>query len=428
MRHAALLVLLFGSAAPAQMLKITIEGGKTDFKRVPIRVPLSLSAREAKSDAAELSDGKRSYLGQLTDPGIVSDAAEEKSKIRRDLHFVLPDLKAGAKLTLDCTLLGTGGASPTFEWRDNKDGSTTLSLRTKSAAARPVLRYMHKAYDPSTPDTRDKTYKVFHHLYDPTGERLVTNGGHTDPYKDEKKLHFPHHRGIMFAFNKINYGPDLKKSADTWHAKPKDTHQAHEKVLSEEAGPVLGRHRVLIAWHGADKEVFAREERELTAYQVEGGTLIEFATRLKTTGGRVKLDGDPQHAGFQFRAANEVADKASASQTYYLRPWGKGEPGKEVNWPGDKRQVNLDWHVLSFVLGKSRYSVAYVDHPSNPGEKRYSERTYGRFGCYFEHELTEDRPLVLNHRLWLQEGEMTAEGAQALRDAFTQPPRVTVSR
>jgi len=48
---------------------------------------------------------------------------------------------------------------------------------------------------------------VFHHLYDPTGKRFVTNGGHTnDNITDAKKLLYPHHRGIMYGFNKCSYG------------------------------------------------------------------------------------------------------------------------------------------------------------------------------------------------------------------------------
>ena len=76
------------------------------------------------------------------------------------------------------------------------------------------------------------------------------------------------------------------------------------------------------------------------------------------------------------------------------------------------------------MLDGKRYSVEYIDHPNNPGEKRYSERDYGRFGCYFEYDLTPEHPLVLNHRVWLQEGEMTAAKAAALRDAFVDTPRM----
>jgi len=56
----------------------------------------------------------------------------------------------------------------------------------------------------------------------------------------------------------------------------------------------------------------------------------------------MKLDGDPQHAGFQFRAHNDVATK-TAAQTYFLHPDGKGEMGKERNWPQDKTLVDLPY-------------------------------------------------------------------------------------
>jgi hypothetical protein len=319
---------------------------------------------------------------------------------------------------------------PRWRWVDNRDGSETLQRWLGAEKDTPILRYMHAAYDNTTIDKQNKTYKVFHHLYDPAGNRLVTNGGHTDLYDDEKKLLYPHHRGLMFAFNKISYGEGLKKTADTWHAKPGDTHQEHEKFLSHEAEAVLARQRVLVRWHGAKNDVFATEERELTVYDVPGGTLLEFAARLKTAGGTVKLDGDPQHAGFQFRAANEVAGKDSAKQTYYLRPDGKGDYGATRNWEPKTKEgpVDLPWDAMSFILGGKRYTVGYFNSPHNPRPSRFSERDYGRFGCYFEYELTEDRPLVVNYRVWLQDGEMSGEQMQALYEAFAHPPRATAAK
>jgi len=58
------------------------------------------------------------------------------------------------------------------------------------------------------------------------------------------------------------------------------------------------------------RSVTVKKQREMTVYAVPGGQLVEFASVLTSTVGKVKLDGDPQHAGFQFRAAQEVADAA----------------------------------------------------------------------------------------------------------------------
>src|SRR5262249_6384697 len=160
---------------------------------------------------------------------------------------------------------------------------------------------------------------------------------------------------------------------------------------------------------------------------VPGGHLIEFASRVHSTVGPVKLDGDPQHAGFHFRADNEVAAKTK-NQTYFLRPDGTGKPGETRNWdPKTKKgPVNLPWNVMSFVLGGQHYTVAYLDKPTNPKEARFSERDYGRFGSYFEYDLTEQKPLTIDYRVWLQRGEMTGPEVAARSEDFVKPVAVTL--
>jgi hypothetical protein len=184
---------------------------------------------------------------------------------------------------------------------------------------------------------------------------------------------------------------------------------------------------VAIDWHGINKEVYAKEDRELAAYNVPGGTLIEFASRVRTVGGPIQLDGDPQHAGFHFRAAQEVAEK-NKGQTYYLRPDGKGKPGETRNWDPKSKMgpVNLPWNAMSFVVGGQRYTAVYLDNPANPKEARGSERDYGRFGSYFEYEIKPDRPLMVRYRVWLQAGEMKPEQPVALAADFVEPVEVEV--
>jgi len=420
----AMLILSPRASAQEKVMTVVITADTADCKDMPVCIPLSLPKEMMSYRHAVIEGADRFFPGQLTAPGIMTEHVPPAGKhlVRRDLHVIVPALKKGASLKLTAKLLLVDNSpDPTgFAWDD--DGGTSRELVhyvLGGVKRRPVLRYMAAPFDDTSKEARDRTYKVFHHLFDPTGKQIVTNGGQTDLKPGEtKKLLYPHHRGIMFGFNKCSYGEGLKKKADTWHCTG-DACVAHERVLSKDAGAVLGRHRVQLAWHGEKRERFVVEERELTVYSVPGGTLVEFASRLTTTGGPVRLDGDPQHAGFQFRASNDVADK-TAKQTYYLRPDGKGELGETRNWdPKTKKgPVDLPWYAMSFVLDGQRYTCCYLNHPQNPKESRFSERDYGRFGGYFEYNVTEKAPLVVNYRLWLQNGEMTGEQAAALHAAF----------
>jgi len=402
---AAILALSFGSAAMADWA-ITVHGGAKDQKNVPVKVQVhaAVGAESAVGPLMVTVDGK-SIPGQMTRLSLLAkETPPPDQQVSREIHFILPEVKANAMVA--CVAKRADKSGPRFAWKDTPGDFAELSFD-----GRPVIRYMYTTYDETDPVKRFQTYKIYHHVYDPSGKQLVTKGF------EGAGGNFPHHRGVFYGFNKISYGD--KKTADVWHCNGGE-HQGHEKFVEEEAGPVLGRHRLEIGWYGKDKKRFATELREITAYNTPGGTLIEFASRLESLVGPVKLDGDPQHAGFQFRAALEVMTK-TAKQSYYVRPDGAGKPGETRNWPGQKTHADLPWDALSFVIGSQRYTCCYLDRPQNPKEARFSERDYGRFGSYFEYQLDKDKPLDLNYRLWLQEGEMKVDQVEAISEQFTAP-------
>jgi hypothetical protein len=351
------------------------------------------------------ADGKL-FPAQWTGPGLTSSGVGE-------LHFILPHLRAGESLQLKATISTQPASAGGFTWRDQLGHHTDLLL-----GGRRIVTYHYERLDESTPASRVRTYKVFHHVFSPNGDRIVTGGLNEDP-----KVHSPHHRGIFYGFNRITYGDGRR--ADTWHCTD-GAFQQHERFLASEQGSVLARQRAVISWHGKNA-AFAEEERELTVYNVPGGHLIEFASRLRSTAGRVRIDGDPQHAGFQFRAHNNV-DAYTTNETIFVRPDGIGKPAETRNWDPQTRKepVNMPWNAMSFVLGGKRYTVAYLDRPENPKDARFSEREYGRFGSYFEYTIEKDKPLTVNYRLWLQEGLMKPEEVAALSNNFVEPVKVTM--
>jgi hypothetical protein len=77
---------------------------------------------------------------------------------------------------------------------------------------------------------------------------------------------------------------------------------------------------------------------------------------------------------------------------------------------------------MSFVAHGERFTVLRVDHPDNPKDARGSERDYGRFGDYFEYELTPTKPLTVRYRVWIQAGELTAARCAAIAAGFVTPP------
>ncbi len=400
-RFALTFVLSTGLASAAE--PITIVGGKADATNVVVSIPAPQGSELAMS--VTLSNGKK-VVGQVVAPDLLSDAKGSR------LQFVAPAIKASETLSVTTSTLKPEGFK-VFSYTEEPGKPADLLLD-----GRPVLRYMNAKHDATTKDTHELTFKPFHHIFDPaTGKVLLTNGaGHAA----DKSLQYPHHRGLYMGWMTIKYGAG--QTADNWHGRD-GVYTEHEKTLATEAGPVVGRQRSAINWYGKDGLLFAEETREVGAFAVPGGTLIEFASVVTTKLPKVTLDGDPQHAGVHFRAAMETATKY-AKETYYLRPDGKDLPGKTRNWDPKTKQgpVNLPWNAMSFKVADKRYTAVYLDRPENPKEARFSERDYGRFGSYFVYDITPTTPLKVKYRLWVQEGEMTVAECENLSRGFTDPP------
>ncbi len=313
------------------------------------------------------------------------------------------------KSLLLALLFASTTASAQYLWTDTEGKYLDLTYNS-----RPIARYVYEAIDESSPERREETYKPFCHIYKPGDkEQFLTKGPGGK---------FTHHRGIFYGFSKINYTDrdgKLQSNVDTWHCRK--AYQVHRKFSAKEASADSAHFTSVIDWVGDDGQVFATEERTMRFSLLQNDIVVDFESTLTPGVPSLHLDGDPQHAGFHFRANNEVND-LSQNATYYIRPVsGIGQPGIAINWSAktDNDQTrDLPWKGMCFSLQNANYTVAYLDHPGNPKPARASERQYGRFGTYFAADVIPEKPLAIQYRLVIRQGEMTVEEIEKLSKDF----------
>ncbi len=286
-------------------------------------------------------------------------------------------------------LLATASAisAAEFSWQtDEAAGISDLIYDGK-----PVLRYQF-GFDTSTPEKAIETFKVFHHVFGPGTGTLMTKGAGG---------HFPHHRGLYVGWNKTSYEGG---SGDFWHC-TNGAHQRHAKFVEQTGDADHGKMTSVIHWNAADGKPVIIETRTVSVKKIpvatEGqfGWQIDWTSQLESQRGEITLDGDRQHAGFQYRAANVVAEKNNAT---YLRPTGFPEEEKafEVADATDPdKHINLGWLVMQYPVEDKTYSVGYFEDPGLPRPSRFSERPYGRFGAFFKTTLKPDQPLTMKYRV-----------------------------
>jgi len=295
----------------------------------------------------------------------------------------------------DPSAAAENGEQTGFHWKNDQQAGTADLF----VGDQPVMRYMY-AFDTSTPERAHETYKVFHHVFGPGTDTIITKGPHGK---------YTHHRGLFVGWSRTKFDG---KSLDFWHCR-NGAHLKHVEFLNMEADDEHGTMTAKIHWNAPDGKPVIAETRTVSARRepATGGWRIDWSTKLESRRGEIVLDGDRQHAGFQFRAAQPVADANGAT---YLRPaeFPQREKPIQVGDKGDPpAHINLGWFAMSYELKDRRYTVEYFDNPNLPKPSLFSERPYGRFGTFFKTTLKEDSPLKMRYRLVVSAGEKPAVSA-----------------
>jgi hypothetical protein len=317
---------------------------------------------------------------------------------------------------LTVTLTGSSGIARAvespggFQWVDRPDeGMSDLQYDGK-----PVLRYMY-AFDRSTPKRAVETFKVYHHVFGPGTSDLITNG---------PSGLYPHHRGLFVGWRQTRYdGGEI----DSWHC-IKGAHQRHLRFLDKSGDAHVGAMSAEIVWNDGKDHAVIDEIRRVSVTNLGRPSgppawQIDWTSQLESRRGKIELSGDRQHAGFQFRAAQSVAETNSAT---FIRP--KGFPEQPTAYEVDDRKdpnkyVNLGWLAMSYKINGKPYTVTYFEDPSLPKPSKFSERPYGRFGAYFQTTLIPEHPLALRYRLIVTTGSPPSrETIQSEYDSFCPPP------
>jgi len=252
---------------------------------------------------------------------------------------------------------------------------------------RRAIRYVI-AWDP---DRYTQTYKPFLHVFDAEGASPITNGTGAKQY--------PHHRGIFIGWNKVVF---KGKGYGFW-GMGGGAHQRHVKLLATNLAPDGALLAGLVHWNLKDGTTLIEEERTHVLLPSAKPTLalIDFTSRLTAVAGDLVLDGDPEHAGIQYRPHDQVDRKA----TRYLFHADGVKPGRG-------KDTDMPWVAEQYTLHGKTYSVQQMSHPDNPKGAEWSAyRDYGRFGTWFKQKLAKGRTLTVRYRFWVTEGELLPRDA-----------------
>ena len=240
-----------------------------------------------------------------------------------------------------------------------------------------IVAKLMTANDLSTDEMHHDTYKPYMHVFSADGSTRLTKG---------PGFQFTHHRGIFLGFSKIAYEG---KSYDRWHMKGGD--QVVTKVT-----PGDNAFTAHIDWQSETSEPFLTEERRFTFSKPEGPFYlgIDMSSTLTPVSGEADMNGDPEHAGAQFRPS-ELVD--TESTTYIL-------PGEKVD---AHKAKDLPWAAQVFTIEGKTFTVVILNHPDNPTDSATSAyRDYGRFGMFAKGKATVEAPFKLRYQWLIAEGDI----------------------
>ena len=227
--------------------------------------PIEMVDEEGNEIFGDITEPQNRKLLELAKENEIEDPKDIGSlKIPWELTFQLPRLEAGKSITYTCRRVERNVPPRLYQWDDDKTKIATLNHD-----GQPIFRSMFEKIDNSSQERRDATYKVYHHVFSPDGERLLTKGPGGK---------FPHHRGIFFGYNRISYELDGPKKADIWHLRKGESQNAEQ--MFHRGGVTSARCMATLSWKGQDDMAFAVERRDLLFHKSGDATCVDVLSLI----------------------------------------------------------------------------------------------------------------------------------------------------
>ena len=407
----AIILFAFANCNNVDSIEFTLEVEPTSYasKEVPVHVEVKLPVNFQKTPVEQLLVKLKSVDKKFINiPGQIVESVDGKY----ELWWILPTTKGDGPAQWIANITHSDNQKEhTFKWKNTPDKHLDLLFDGKH-----TFRY---EYELDNHFERGKTYsalnKPFYHIYDLKGESLITNNGAEDS-------EYPHHKGIMIGWRSLGFNGE---NISFWGMEDLNV-QKHTEFKKNIAGPVLAQTEALIQWNDSSGVTIIEEKRLATIYKQSSPDILilDFTSSLKAVNGPVTLDGDPDHAGVQFRAHNDVAkDALGAKKALYYSNQNIDSIDRQSS-----PDYNLPWVAMSYGLNNNSYSVLLMDNPDNPKQTSWSAyRDYGRFGPFPQKELDADETLSLHYRFWISESDMPDKDILSSKyEAYVKPVKIHV--
>lgn len=281
--------------------------------------------------------------------------------------------------------LGACASSPTtVDTKAEAIGDASIVATKNGRLAARLVSPVHDAKH------HQATSKVFHHVYAPDG-RLLTKGPGGQ---------FGHHRGLFLGWNQLSSG---RERYDFWHCNRGEIQQHEGFIDHGEHGLGEDWQVSAINWLTPDGRALIAERRAIRARELGELTVLDLCSELRAFAD-VRLAGDPQHAGQQFRALQMFAEQ-NGPKVDYIRPLAAAGKGNDI-WTG------CEWIAAVLPMPDREVTVLRIEGRDNPLPTTWSTRAYGRFGATFTHRLRKGNVLKLSWTYVIANGRRDRDWCQ----------------